>query len=490
MKPVIRLFQSSPMFRAGFSGSLACPERRVRRRCKLFWMRTVVFLALVVTAACGPKTAPLPTVSFPRFPDFVAPVTPVEFASTAAAENQSRGWTFLQAGDMRNAEHEFTAALRTPGFYPAEIGLGYVEVARQDGKAALTHFDRVLERLPMEASALVGRGEANLALNREAEALAAFEAAIAAEPALTETARRVEVLKFRVAEQQIADARAAVSAGRLDDAVREYTAAIASSPGSAFLHRELAGVERQRGDATAALARFRSALDLDPSDVASFVGIGDILDTNGDFDGAMQAYASALAIEPSAAIEAKIDAVRARAELARLPPQYREIDLAGEITRGELAALIGVRLAALLQPDPRADAEPITDVRDDWAAPWILTVARAGVLEPFANHAFEPRTLVRRVDLAQAVERLLGRIAALNPGAATPWEGTSWPFTDLAPGHLAYSAASVAVAAGVLTPGPDGSFQPSNPVSGAEAVQAIQRIQSLAGLTESGKAQR
>ena len=442
-------------------------------------------------AACAPKTVPLPTVSFPRFPDFIAPLVPAEFANTTAAQNQMSGWTFLQAGDLKNAEREFATALKSsPAFYPAEIGLGYVELAGRDQKAALPHFDRALERQAADPSALVGRGEANLGLGREADALAAFEAASAADPALTEITRRVEVLKFRVAEQRLADARVAAGAGRLDDAVRAYTVAIESSPGSAFLYRELAGVEQKRGDATAALAHFRTALDLEPTDAGSLTGIGEVLEARSDFDGAVQAYTDALAIEQSAAVQAKLDAVRARAELARLPAEYREIDAAPQITRGELAALIGVRLTALLQPDLRVDAEPITDVRESWAASWILTVARAGIMEPFANHAFQPGTEVRRVDLAQAVERLLTRIAPLKPAAAKAWETAQWPFTDLAPSHLAYAAASTAVASGVLTTGSDGSFQPSRIVSGAEAEEAIRRLETLAGLPGLGKAQR
>lgn len=453
-------------------------------------MRKAVFVALVVMAACGPKVVPLPTASLPRFPDFVAPIVAAEFAGTAAAQNEMRGWTFLQAGDLKNAEREFAAALkRAPAFYPAEIGLGYVELARRDQKAALAHFDRVLERHAADPSALVGRGEANLGLNREADALAAFEAARAADPALTEIARRVEVLKFRVVEQRLADARAAAAAGRAEEAIRAYTAAIASSPGSPFLYRELAGVERQKGDAASALSHFRTAVDLDPADAGSLTGIGELLEAAGDFEGATKAYTDALAIEQTAALRAKLDALRARSALARLPAQYRAIDVAPRITRGELAALIGVRLAPLLQPDRRVDAEPITDVRGDWAASWILTVARAGVMAPFANHAFQPGTAVRRIDLAQAVERLLTRVAPLKPAAAKAWESTRWPFPDLDPSHLAYPAASTAVAAGVLTTAADGSFGPSGIVTGREAVEAIQRLEGLAGLPAPGKAQ-
>jgi tetratricopeptide (TPR) repeat protein len=454
-------------------------------------MRRGILVALVALTACAPKTAPLPTVSFLRFPDFIRPIVPVDFANTTEADNQTRGWTFLQAGDLKNAEREFAAALKTdPTFYPADISLGYVELAQRDEKAALAHFDRALGRHPADPSALVGRGEATLALNREAEALAAFEAASAADPGLTEIARRVEVLRFRMAEQQLADARTAAAAGRVDEAIRAYAIAIASSPGSAFLYRELGAVERQKGDLTAALTNFTTARDLDPGDAASVIGIADVLEAQGNFEEAATMYTAALAIEPSSATQAKLDAVRRRADLAQLPAEYRAIDATPEITRGELAALIGVRLPSLLESSGSGDAEPITDVRGDWAASWILAVARAGVMEPFANHAFQPRALVRRVDLAQAVERLLARIALLKPAAAKAWESTRLPFPDLAPSHLAYSAASMAVASGVLTTAPDGSFQPSRIVSGGEAVAAIQRLEALAGPPGSSKAQR
>lgn len=463
--------------------SAGVPSRLALVGCALFSLVT----------ACAPKVAPpLPTVTSPQFPDYVAPVVPTAFANTPVAENQLRGWTFLQAGDFRNAEREFSTALKiVPPFYPAEIGLGYVDLARRDAKSAVAHFDRVLERERTEPAALVGRGEASLALSREDEALAAFQAAVAADPLLSDVARRVEVLKFRVLEQRLADARAAASAGRTDDAVRAYTAAIDSSPGSPFLYRELAAVERRRGDDAAALKYFRTALDLDPADANALIGMGEILESQGDFEAAAKTYADALAIEPSDALRARIEAVNARAELARLPAEYRAVGNAPQVVRGELAALIGVRLTPLLVADGRADVEPITDIRGDWAAPWILLVVRAGIMEPFANHAFQPRAPIRRVDLAQAVERLLARLAVRNPAQARAWESAQGQFTDLAPSHLAYPAASAAVASGVMSTSSDGAFQPARVVTGAEAVETIRRLEDLAGgPTPLGKAQR
>jgi tetratricopeptide (TPR) repeat protein len=447
-------------------------------------MRKLLLVALVCASACAPKTVPPPVVTAPKFPDYIRPAVPPAFENSPAAASASRGWALLQAGDFKPAEREFAAALKAaPAFYPAETSLGWVELARKDAKAALPHFDRALELNPQhgDASTHSGRGQALLALNRETDAIAAFEAAIAADPSLTDLARRVEVLKFRNVEQGLARARAAAAAGRLDEATQAYTAAIASSPDSPFLYRELAAVERQKGDGDAALEHFRKAIALEPGDARSVAQVAEILESRGDFEGAAKAYADALAIEPNADVEARLEAVRARTALARMPAEYRAIDQAPQVTRADLAALIGVRLGPLLQTVRRGDAALITDVRNNWAATWIVAVARAGVMEPFANHAFQPRTVVRRVELAQAVARLLPAVAARNPAVAKGWETARLTFSDLSPGHLAYPAVSAAVAAGILKVGPGNSFQPSRPVTGAEAVEAITKVQELAG---------
>ena len=449
-------------------------------------MRKRLFAAAVgvglLAGACAPKTVPAPTVTAPKFPEFVRPVVPAAFANAPVADGQQRGWAFLQAGDVRTAEREFSAALKAaPTFFPAETALGYVELARKDAKAALPHFDRVVEQQPRDLAALIGRGQTLMALNRDGDAAVSFAAAVAVDPSLTDLARRVEVLRFRGAEQGLARARDAARAGRLDEAVQAYTNAIASSPDSPFLYRELAAIDRQQGNAEAALEHFRKAFALDPGDARSLAQVGELLDARDDFDEAAKAYAGALAIEPNADVEKRLDAVNARAAVAKLPAEFRAIDQAPQLTRADLAALIGIRLAPLLQSSRRSDTVLITDVRNNWAAIWIMAVARAGVMEPYASHAFQPRTVVRRSDLAQAIARLLAQVAAQNPVRAKAWSAARLKFSDLPPSHLAYPAASVAVAAGVMKTGPDNNFQPSRPVTGAEAIEAITKTEALAG---------
>jgi tetratricopeptide (TPR) repeat protein len=447
-------------------------------------MRKLVSIALLAGfAACArpPKPLATPVTPAPQFPEFIVPVVPPELAGSRAAGNQDRGWRFLQAGDFRSAERELEAALKAdPAFYPAEGALGWVGLARKDAQAALPHFDRALERQHSDLSALVGRGQALLALNREADALAAFEAALAVNPSLADLGRRVDVLRFRRQQEDLARAREAARTGHADEAVSLYGRAIGSSPDSAFLYRELAAVEHQQGVDDRALEHLRKAIALDPPDTKSLALVGAILDARGDFEGAINAYTQALAGEPNDEVEAKLESARARAEVARLPEEYRSIDGNPQMTRADLAALVGVRLAPLVQAARRRDPVLITDIRNNWAANWIIAVARAGVMEPFANHAFQPRTVVRRIDLAQVVSRLLGKIAEASPGQTRAWQTARVKFADIAAGHLAYLAASAAVASGVMTMGANDTFQPSRPVSGREAIEAIDLIEAMA----------
>jgi tetratricopeptide (TPR) repeat protein len=448
-------------------------------RCGLFWL-----LLVSILSACGPKIVPAPVVTTPKFPEFIHPIVPSEFANSPASGTFERGWAFLQTGDLKTAEREFSAALAaSPGFAPAETSLGYIELARKDLRAALPHFERAIERQPRDIAPLLARAQALDALGRDADAIPAFEAALAVDPSLGDVRRRVEVLKFRGAEQNINRARQLARQGHADEALRAYETAIASSPESPFLYREVAAIERQKGSDDQAIAHFRKAVELDPGDARSIAQIGEILEKRGDDEGAAKEYAASLAIEPNADIERKIEAIRERAALAALPAEYKAIDQSPQITRADLAALIGIRLAPLLQGDRRGGTVVITDTRNSWAASWIMAVARAGIMDPFANHTFQPRTVVRRTELAVAVARLLTRIAAQHPSQAKSWESARLKFGDLSPTHLAYPAASAAVAAGVMKTGPDNNFQPNKPVTGAEALDAIANLEGLAGLT-------
>jgi tetratricopeptide (TPR) repeat protein len=430
----------------------------------------------VFLSACAPKAAPA-LVGAPKHPDFVFPATP-EGVPAASMASIDRGWQYLQMDDLRNAEREFSAALKLKPFHPAETAMGYVALARGNEKEAAERFERALQVDASYVPALVGQGQALLELDRAADALASFEAALAKDPSLTDLPARIDVLRFRATQETLTRAKAAAEARRWDEATALYQKAIAGSPESAFLYRDLAAVEHKAGQTATALEHYRKAVELDAGDARSHAGIGAILDSQGDAVAALDAFERARAIDAAEVPDSVINRLRAAVALAKQPAEYRAIPERASVTRAEIAALVGVRLDALI-----ARARPrqviITDIRGHWAQPWIAPVVRSGVMDTLPNYEFEPSRQVRRGELATTVSRLLSLVAAARPEAARKWQGARVAVSDVGSTHLSYPAVSAAVASGVM-PLNGGNFELLRGVSGADAIEIISRLEALA----------
>jgi tetratricopeptide (TPR) repeat protein len=441
---------------------------------------TTLVAVVVFSASCASRETPTPLPPMgTNHPEFTYPAVP-EGTDSVQATRIERGWRYLQADSHRNAEREFQAALKLqPSFPAAETGLGYLEIARNRAKDAVARFDRALEGGHSYVPALIGRGQALLELGRDADALASFESALKADPARTDLQSRIEVLRFRALQNSVARAKAASDAGRWDEARAAYNEAIGASPDSAFLYRDLALAERKANAPALALEHFRRAVALDPNDARSWAQIGELLQEQGDLPGALSSYERAHSLDPTEVSNDRLDRLRDAIVIAKLPEQYRTIAASPAVTRGDVAALIGVRLSDLL-----ATAQPrqavITDTRGHWAQEWILPVVRSGVMDTQPNYTFQPAARVRRGDLAQTVSRVLNLIAAQRPASAKAWQDAHVKIADVAPAHLNYPAVAQAVASGVMPLAADGTFQLLRPVTGAEVDEVVARLEALA----------
>ena len=446
-------------------------DRRVRLGGAL-----VALVALI--GACASRTVPPPAVTTSAHPEFLYPTVPVAMQRTFGAEHVDLGWRYLQIDDLRGADREFAAALKSSStMYPAHAGQGWVALARRDFDRAVTAFDAALGADRSYVPALVGRGQALLALRREAEALAAFEAALAVDSSLSEVRQRAEVLRFRGLQDVIEAARSAAKAGRIPEARSAYERAIAASPESAFLYRELGVMERRAGNGDQALSRLRRATELDPMDEIALVQLAEVLEARQDFVGAEAVYRKAVALNPSTDLEARLAAAAKNAREAQLPPEFKAALTAPQLTRGDLAALIAVRLDSIVRAAPVRQVV-VTDAQGHWAATWIAQVASAGIIEPFENHTFQPGATIRRGDLATAISRMLTLLASRDPTLRARL--TQRPaIADMTQRHIQYAAAAAAVSSGVMPLLEGDRFQVGRLVSGSEAVEALDRVRAL-----------
>jgi len=201
----------------------------------------------------------------------------------------------------------------------------------------------------------------------------------------------------------------------------------------------------------------------------------------GSLDDAISTLERAYALDPSDALKQRLDKLRERVQTSGLPPEYTLIPGLAQVTRGDVAALIGVRLRPALAAAKSRAAAVATDVRGHWAARWIVEVIRAGVMDVYSNHTFQPKAVVRRSDLAQAVSRVLA-LTGMNPGRADRNRVT---MSDVGTTHLSHEDISAAVAAGVMSLD-GGNFRPSRAVTGQEAADAVRRLEKLAARSRTG----
>ena len=444
-------------------------------------MRTVLRGALIAALLAAGCSVRPPVVTSPAYPEYLYPTVPDELRGSPAARRLDDAWAFFQAGDLVNAERRYVALVdSSPAFYPGTTGLGWLYLARGDARTAAVHFSRAVTQSAAYVPALVGHGESMLALDESDAAIQSFERALVIDAGLSNVQRIVVELRFTLVSQRIAAARESAAAGRLADARSAYEQLVASSPDSAFLHLELAQVERDAGDTDAALGHVRQAVELDPSDPVGFRLEGALHEASGDLEAAIAAYDRADRLEPSDETARQLERLREQLRLALLPPKIQAIRAQPAVTRGELAALIGTRFPDLLATSAAEEQTVIvTDTRNHWAQRWILDVTRSGVMEVDAAYRFDPARRVRRAALAEIVSALLELLEAGNPQAAARWSGGQPAFSDMNSSHLSYASAARAVTAGVLSMLDGQAFRPTQVIDGDGAVRAMARLADL-----------
>ena len=112
-------------------------------------------LILFVVSGCAAKAPVMPPAPVaPKYPEFRYPTVP-QAADAAQATRIERGWRLLQADNLRAAEREFESALKLqPAFHPAQTGMGYLELARNDANQAVAQLrSRARQRSVVRARA-------------------------------------------------------------------------------------------------------------------------------------------------------------------------------------------------------------------------------------------------------------------------------------------------------------------------------------------------
>ncbi len=163
------------------------------------------FLALfcLLLAACASSSTATPPEDGLRLPTRAPTVTPTPTVVVLSAEAyHERGVERQRAGDLDGAQRYFSWAIRRdPAFAPAYVSRGSVYLAQGELDQALQDADAALE-IEQTARAYLLRGEILREMERYAEALRAFDRALARDPGLRDQTFRSRWEAARAVEDE------------------------------------------------------------------------------------------------------------------------------------------------------------------------------------------------------------------------------------------------------------------------------------------------
>ena len=310
------------------------------------------------SSACAPKIVPSPVVTAPKFPEFIAPPIPAALGRQPAAAQPDVARLGVSAGQEIFGSRRARVRRGAEGAAVVLSGGNVARLPRARAQRSRKRRCRTsITPLELNASTAMSRR-----LSAGGRRLLAIEPRIGRARRVRGRARRGSLADGRWRDESKSSSSATSSRvwrgrarPRRPDAptkrsqaytrgdrqfARQRRFCIASSPASSG----------RRATATAALEHFRKAAALDPGDAESLAQIGEIargrwrLRRRGQ---GLRRLAGDRAERRRGASGSRTFA--RRTALAHLPAEYRAIDQAAQITRGDLAALIGVRLAPLLQ---------------------------------------------------------------------------------------------------------------------------------------------
>jgi tetratricopeptide (TPR) repeat protein len=432
-------------------------QRNGQRSAAVILLATTAVLTGCAATAL-PVTRPEPGLAAERVPS-----VPV-----GASDELAAAWAALRIGDAVPLATALSPADRASAI--GQTYEGFRGLRSGDILAARNAFGAALGGASQLAAAQYGMGLTAELQGRYDLAADWFEAALRTDSGLTRAAVELNRLALASVSPNLRRAELAVQSGDVAAAEAAYREVVAQAPFLAGPYLRIAELHLMSGDTAAAIDVLEGARRTLGDQPAVLHELGELFMGEGRYAEAADAY-QRIADQVPDDIDAANRARSARDayEQAELPSEYRTLAAKDALTREELAAVLAIHLPGL---EARAAGRPgviVADAGDRWTTRYVLRTVQWGVLDVYQNNEFYPRMEVLRSMLVEASYRILELVGAAD---SAPRPALSDPPSE----HVLYRQVQAIVGLHILDTGAHGGFDLLEPVSGAEALRAVERL--------------
>ena len=404
---------------------------------------------------------------------------PTHETSIAASSDYNKGYAQYSKGNQPKAREEFQKALRKdPNYYPAFLAIGYTYLAENDLDSAERYIRGALDKNPDYIQAHYALAVVLEQQIKYEEALKHWDELQRINPEYPGIDQAQKILRLKATEFLLTQAREEAKTNP-EKGIELYKEAQKFAPEISLIPLEIATIQLKLGQCEEAITSLEQSGEQLSDEPVIQLAYAECLVHLDQYQKALETYEKVEQIAPSAVIQQHIGELRKLLAFEAMPEEYKNIAQTSEITRAQLAALIFTNLKFLTKYSSSGSVI-VVDAFDHWATNYIRKAVELGMIEVFPNRTFQPSRWITKIELTRAAARIL-QILEGNEGKKiqSPEENADMIISDVPHSNIYHSMVMKTIAAGVVSLDVDGKFHMNRPVSGAEALSMINRLQVL-----------
>lgn len=389
-------------------------------------------------------------------------------------------WTKLQNGNTAEAENTFEDIIDSkPGFYPAYVGIAYIQMTGESYNKAMRNFNVALKAKKDYLHALLGLGALYRVMGDNLQAFNVYGLILEKYPSQQEARLQYDIIRLKETDKYLMLARSYKNDGKFEPAWDNYKKALNYVQKEDFIFLEVGEfltAYKRYADAVTYLQR---ANDLRPNNSTYLKAIALALERAGKPSDARVYYKKAQDLNPGdASLRTDIERVTKASQRIKTGEKGREIQAMDKITRAKAAVYLDKNFPFLGEPNEDR-VEIITDIINNPDNLSIIAMVQRGIFDTYADHTFAPNQPLTRLDLAQLLDRLIQNAEYAGAKLKFNTRGIQVDISDLPINTPSYPIIRKIVTLGLMALQENKKFNPINLISGREFVLAIDKLTEI-----------
>ena len=389
-------------------------------------------------------------------------------------------WAKLQNGNAAEAENTFEDIIDSkPGFYPAYVGIAYIQMTGESYNKAMRNFNVALKAKKDYLHALLGLGALYRVMGDNLQAFNVYGLILEKYPSQQEARLQYDIIRLKETDKYLMLARSYKNEGKFEPAWDNYKKALNYVQKEDFIFLEVGEfltAYKRYADAVTYLQR---ANDLRPNNSTYLKAIALALEKAGKPSDARVYYKKAQDLNPGdPSLRADIERVTKASQRIKTGEKGREIQAMDKITRAKAAVYLDKNFPFLGEPNEDR-VEIITDIINNPDNLSIIAMVQRGIFDTYADHTFAPNQPLTRLDLAQLLDRLIQNAEYAGAKLKFNTRGIQVDISDLPINTPSYPIIRKIVTLGLMALQENKKFNPINLISGREFVLAIDKLTEI-----------